>query len=96
MSSLQQYLDLYAAQGETLCGASCAAMNAAREAALAGLQQHGLPTSRNERYKYTDVEAALAPDRMPKRRSHPTTGSTCAAPCPPLTPTRSTAAPCPT
>lgn len=62
MSSLQQYLDLYAAQGETLCGASCAAMNAAREAALAGLQQHGLPTSRNERYKYTDVEAALAPD----------------------------------
>ena len=68
MSSLQQYLDLYAAQGETLCGASCGAMNAAREAALAGLQQHGLPTSRNERYKY----------------------------CPPLTPTRSTAAPCPT
>lgn len=62
MSSLQQYLDLYAAQGETLCGASCGAMNAAREAALAGLQQHGLPTSRNERYKYTDVEAALAPD----------------------------------
>lgn len=62
MSSLQQYLDLYAAQGATLCGASCGAMNAAREAALAGLQQHGLPTSRNERYKYTDVEAALAPD----------------------------------
>ena len=62
MSSLQQYLDLYAAQGETLCDASCAAMNVAREAALAGLQQHGLPTSRNERYKYTDVEVALAPD----------------------------------
>lgn len=62
MSSLQQYLDLYAAQGETLCGASCGAMNVAREAALAGLEQHGLPTSRNERYKYTDVEAALAPD----------------------------------
>lgn len=73
MSSLQQYLDLYAAQGETLCGASCGAMNAAREVALAGLQQHGLPTSRNERYKYTDVEAALAPDYgLNLRRTLPT------------------------
>lgn len=62
MSAIDQYLDLYAAQQELVCQGSCAAMNALRPSAFAFLRQNGLPTRKAERYRYTDVEEALAPD----------------------------------
>lgn len=62
MGSLQQYIDLYAAQRDTLAAGSCPALNARREAALLQLREKGLPTLRDEDYKYTDAEAAFAPD----------------------------------
>ncbi len=37
-------------------------MNSRRAAAADFLARHGLPTPKTERYKYTDVEAAFAPD----------------------------------
>ena len=62
MSAIQQYLDLFASQRTVIEDGSCPAMNAERQAAFDNLQQHGLPTQKVERYKYTDLEKALAPD----------------------------------
>lgn len=63
MSSLTQYTDLYAAQHDLIDAGSCAPMNACRQAACEALLKAGaLPTTRTEYYKYTDVEAAFAPD----------------------------------
>lgn len=74
MSSLHQYLELYEAQAEALCGASCGVMNDRRAAALQALRTRGLPTAGDERYKYTDVGAAFAPDYgINLRRAVPTT-----------------------
>ncbi len=62
MASVQQYLDLYRDMRCQLDGGSCETMNSRRAAAADFLAQHGLPTPKTERYKYTDVEAAFAPD----------------------------------
>jgi len=62
MSAIQQYLDLFASQRTVIEDGSCPAMNAERQVAFDNLQQHGLPTQKVERYKYTDLEKALAPD----------------------------------
>ena len=63
MSSIQQYLDLFASQ-RTLLDEGCGLdpLNARRDEAARMLDATGLPGRRTERYKYTDVEAALAPD----------------------------------
>lgn len=62
MSAIQQYLDLFASQRTVIEDGSSPAMNAERQVAFDNLQQHGLPTQKVERYKYTDLEKALAPD----------------------------------
>ena len=41
---------------------SCSALNAQREAAMALFTAKGFPTRKVERYRYTDVEAAFAPN----------------------------------
>jgi len=85
MSAIDQYLELYAAQKDLICRKSCAAMNARRPAAYERLRQHGLPTRKTERYKYTDTEAALVPDfglnlqRLPLR-TDPYTAYRCNVP----------------
>ncbi len=61
-AALQQYIDIYGTYGIDLQRSAPAPMNAVRQAALCTLQTDGLPTRHNERYKYTDVEALLAPD----------------------------------
>lgn len=63
MSSIQQYLDLFVTQ-RALLDSSCgiAPLNARRDGAARMLEKTGLPGRRTERYKYTDVETALAPD----------------------------------
>lgn len=62
MASEKQYIELYRSQRTLLESGSCAALNAKREAAAAQLEAKGLPTKKVERYKYTDAEAAFAPD----------------------------------
>lgn len=62
MSAEQQYLDLYAAERETLEAHSPAPLNALREAAADDFRRLGFPTQRVERYKYTNVAEAFAPD----------------------------------
>lgn len=62
MNSEQQYIDLYHAQRELICKHSIAAMNAVRDAAMQAFEQQGFPSLKDERYRYTDVAAAFAPD----------------------------------
>ena len=62
MNSLSQYLDLYEAHRELLCSAAAPVTNGPREWAAERLREVGLPTTRTERYKYTDAAAAFAPD----------------------------------
>ena len=62
MQSKEQYLNLYSECRELIARHSSDVMNAQRDAAYAELQRMGLPTKRDEDYKYTDVEALFAPD----------------------------------
>lgn len=62
MSSEKQYLSLFREQRSLLDAPAPAVLNARRDEAARLLEENGLPTRKTERYKYTDVEAALAPD----------------------------------
>lgn len=62
MSSSQQYIQLYEEQRALLEQNSCPTMNAQRSVAAQLLAQKKLPTRRNERYRYFNVQEAFAPD----------------------------------
>lgn len=62
MNSERQYIDLFRANRDLVCRHSAPVMNAARDAAMQAFGQNGFPTRKAERYKYTDVAAAFAPD----------------------------------
>lgn len=57
-----QYIDLYRENRGLLEAGSCGVLNARRGEALARLEACGLPSPKTERYRYTDVQAAFAPD----------------------------------
>lgn len=60
--SNKQYIDLYRAHRDMVNDGSTEVMNQQREAAAALLEEQGLPSHKEERYKYTDAEEAFAPD----------------------------------
>lgn len=62
MTVERQYTDLYRDCRELLEAGSCAQLNARRAEALAQLEECGLPSVKTERYRYTDVREAFAPD----------------------------------
>ncbi len=62
MGCEQQYINLYHDAGELLCRNSCDVMNERRGKAFDDFCRLGFPSRKNERYKYTDVGAAFAPD----------------------------------
>ena len=62
MKSELQYIELYREAGELIKGKSCAVMNAVRDEAFEAFVSSDFPTRKNERYKYTDVDAAFAPN----------------------------------
>ncbi len=62
MKSELQYIELYREAGELIKGKSCAVMNAVRDEAFGAFQRVGFPSKKVERYKYTDVDAAFAPN----------------------------------
>lgn len=62
MNNAQQYIDLYKEQRELICQHSPQPMNVVRDAAFEALSAQGFPTLKVERYRYTDVAAAFAPD----------------------------------
>ena len=57
-----QYTELYEEVKELLEKQSCAALNSVREEAMATFKSLGLPTRKEERYRYTDVEKAFEPN----------------------------------
>lgn len=61
-SSEQQYIDLYKECREMICGHSSDVMNAQRDAAFDRFASSGFPTRKQERYKYTDMQALFAPN----------------------------------
>ena len=62
MQSKEQYLNLYRECRALIGLHSAPVMNALRDEAHDELFRMGFPTRQNEDYKYTDVEALLAPD----------------------------------
>lgn len=59
---MNQYLELFHEQRALIDAPSPAFMNACRDDAAAAFQRMGFPSRKVERYRYTDVEAAFAPN----------------------------------
>lgn len=62
MKSEQQYIELYNEASSLIKQKSCPVMNSVRDAAFAVFEEKGFPSKKVERYKYTDVDAAFAPN----------------------------------
>ena len=62
MQSELQYIELYHEAADLICQRSCAAMNAVRDGAFQAFAAQGFPSQKVERYKYTDIDAAFAPN----------------------------------
>ena len=62
MNSEQQYIDLYVAQRDLICKHSAPVMNQVRDAAFEQFRKQGFPSLKEERFRYTDVAKAFAPD----------------------------------
>lgn len=76
MSSEQQYIDLFHAQRELICKGSSEPINAVRNEAMTHFERQGFPTLKDERWKYTNVSEAFAPDYgLNLRRLPQTVGS---------------------
>lgn len=60
--STEQYVSLFREHRDMVEAGSCGVMNAHREAAAALLEEQRLPGAKVERYKYTRVDEAFAPD----------------------------------
>lgn len=59
---VNQYTELYDDVKELLMRQSCDTLNGMREKAMETFRRLGLPARKDERYRYTDVEKAFAPD----------------------------------
>lgn len=62
MSSEEQYINLFNGCRDMICAHSAEALNAVRDAAFDDFKRIGLPTRKDEKYKYTDIGALFAPD----------------------------------
>lgn len=62
MNSEQQYIDLFTGCRELIDRHSSALLNGPRPKAFEAFCRQGFPTKKVERYKYTDVAEAFAPD----------------------------------
>lgn len=62
MNSEQQYIDLFQQHGALLSEGSHPLIDAQREQALELLRTEGLPSRKDESYKYTDIRTMLEPD----------------------------------
>ncbi len=59
---MNQYLEFFRTQRQRIDGNSHPVLNAHREAAAAAFERLGFPSQKVERYKYTDVATAFAPN----------------------------------
>ncbi len=59
---MEQYVNLFRSQRQLVDSHSVPLLNAQRDAAFDTFRRQGFPSTRVERYRYTDVAAAFAPD----------------------------------
>lgn len=62
MNSERQYIDFYREASNTIAERSCPIMNAVRDSAFENFCAKGFPSSKQERYKYTDVQTDFSPN----------------------------------
>ena len=62
MDSEKQYIELYEQAHDMLCQHSAPVLNALRQQAFEDFKRLGFPSRKVERYKYTDVAEAFAPN----------------------------------
>ena len=62
MKAEQQYIDLFSQCEALICRHSSEVMNAPRVNAFADFERLGFPTTKQEKYKYTDMAKLFAPD----------------------------------
>jgi len=62
LGSEKQYIDLYKQCRSMICEHSSDVMNSVRDAAFEQFVSAGFPSRKQERYKYTDMQALFAPD----------------------------------
>ena len=62
LSAEKQYVELYEQARQLICDHSSAVMNSQRDEAFRVFQANGFPTTKVERYKYTDLQQLFAPD----------------------------------
>lgn len=66
----QEFTTNFKAFEESLNGASSSAVHQVRKEAITSFQEQGVPTARNEEYKYTDLRKALQKNFSFKTTSH--------------------------
>ena len=62
MKAEQQYIDLFSQCEALICRHSSEVMNAPRANAFADFERLGFPTTKQEKYKYTDMAKLFSPD----------------------------------
>jgi Fe-S cluster assembly protein SufD len=62
MKAEQQYIDLFSQCEALICKNSTEVLNAPRAKAFADFEQAGFPTTKQEKYKYTEVSKYFAPN----------------------------------
>ncbi|MDE6480413.1 MAG: Fe-S cluster assembly protein SufD [Muribaculaceae bacterium] len=62
MGAIDQYIDLWKEHRNLLDSNAPEALNKLRDAAAESLKEHGLPASKDENYRYTDMEKILSHD----------------------------------
>ena len=62
MKAEQQYIDLFSQCEALICKNSTEVLNAPRAKAFTDFEQAGFPTTKQEKYKYTEVSKYFAPD----------------------------------
>ena len=71
MEATAQYIRLFESERQRIDNGAPAALNALRDKALGAFRRMALPSKHVERYKYTDVAAAFAPDYGLKLATQP-------------------------
>ena len=62
IDSSVQYIELFQQNLSAISAKSAGVMNAVREQAFAHFKELGIPKKKDERYRYTDMQAMFKPD----------------------------------
>ncbi len=75
MPAVKQYINLFDQERDTIYACSADVMNVHRAEAYETFRSHGLPSRREERYRYIDLQSMFAPDYGLNLRRRPFEGN---------------------